>query len=204
MMSFAPLACPKSSARVLREKAASDDLSRKVPWPRDRDWRDDGHVELEILALPPEQELRDAVDLVVVRPLGKARSSDRNSAEPGRILGKMHVARLDLRRFGRPFVRACRHRGERRSAAAFPRRRMPEVLKEVHAGARVLNEHAVAGVLLGKRNHLAPQLGIFEPTAENVEQVNVVSIGPPGRADRVVVRSPVCIATSQLCTILVG
>jgi hypothetical protein len=47
----------------LREKAASEiDLSRdKGPWPRDGDWRDNGHVELEILALPPEQKLVDAV-----------------------------------------------------------------------------------------------------------------------------------------------
>ena len=65
---------------------------------------------------------------------------------------------------------------------------MPEILKEVHAGACVLNQHAAASVLPGKRDHLAPQLGVFEQAAENVEQVNVVLIGPPGGADRVIVR----------------
>ena len=60
---------------------------------------------------------------------------------------------------------------------------MPEILKEVHAGTSVLDKHALAGVLLGQRNHLAPQLGIFEPATGNVEQVNVVLVGAPGGAD---------------------
>jgi len=60
---------------------------------------------------------------------------------------------------------------------------MPEVLKEVHAGTRVLNQHPAASVLLGKHDHLAPQLGIFEATTESVEQVNVIPVGAPGGAD---------------------
>jgi hypothetical protein len=31
-------------------------------------------------------------------------------------------------------------------------------------------------VLTGKRNHLTPQLGIFEPATKNVEQVKVVPV----------------------------
>jgi len=60
---------------------------------------------------------------------------------------------------------------------------MPEVLKKVHAGTCVLNQHPAASVLLGERDHFAPQLGVFEPATKNVEQVDVVSIGAPGGAD---------------------
>ena len=59
---------------------------------------------------------------------------------------------------------------------------MSEVLKQVHARTRILDQHPVAGVLVGEPDHLAPQLGIFEPATENVEQVDVVPVSAPSGA----------------------
>ena len=78
----------------------------------------------------------------------------------------MYVARLNLGRLGgHPFELAALGANADRTERSW-RRRMPEVLKEVHAGTCVLNQHAAASVLLGQRDCLAPQLGIFEPATE--------------------------------------
>jgi DNA replication protein DnaC len=73
------LSCTLSHCDVLR--------GNRFPWPREDDWRDDRHVELEILALPPEQKLRDAVDLVVVSAIGEGQKFRKELTEPRRVLG---------------------------------------------------------------------------------------------------------------------
>ena len=72
----------------------------KRPWPREENRRDDGHVEVEILALPPEEELPDAVHLIVVSAVGEGQELRQKFRQPTRVLGHMHVARLNLRRLG--------------------------------------------------------------------------------------------------------
>src|SRR5208283_653905 len=84
---------PKSSTHVTAGAGVSKiDLWNRGPWPRDDDRRDDWDVELEILALPPEQKLRDAVDLVVVSSVGEGQKLRQELTEPRRVLGKMDVA----------------------------------------------------------------------------------------------------------------
>ncbi len=45
----------------------------------------------------PGEELRDAVDLIVVAAVGKLHHLDQKILEPWRALGQVHLARLDLR-----------------------------------------------------------------------------------------------------------
>ena len=53
-----------------------------------------------MFALPPEQELRDAIDLIVVSAVWEGQKLRQELPEPRRVLGKMDVTRLDFRRLG--------------------------------------------------------------------------------------------------------
>jgi hypothetical protein len=89
----------------------------------------------------------------------------------------MLVASLDFRRLGgHPFKLAALGPNADRAQRSW-HLRMPEILKEIHAGTSVLDEHPVAGEPLGERNQLAPQLGIFETPTKNVQKVNIVLAG---------------------------
>ena len=52
------------------------------PWPREEDRRNDGHGEVELLALPPEEELRDAVHLIVVSAVGEGQELRQKFRQP--------------------------------------------------------------------------------------------------------------------------
>jgi hypothetical protein len=98
--------------------------------------RDGWLVELEMFALPPEQELRDAIDLIVVSAVWEGQKLRQELPEPRRVLGKMDVTRLDFRRLGGHAFELAALGANAHRTELSRRGRTSEVLKEIHAGTQ--------------------------------------------------------------------
>ena len=136
-------------------------------------------------AVPPDEELRDTVDLIVVlavreechlppelrHPRSVSRDCDTSAFNPGR---HAHQARGFI-----ILWLPTDHIG-----IALPL----EVLKKLHAGTRLLYDHAHCPVLLGFSNNLPLELRKLQLHPTQGQEPGMMSAHEPGRADRVVIR----------------
>ena len=100
---------------------------------------------------------------------------------------QVDVTRLDLRRLRRHAIDFAAFWLHADRAHHSVRHGGSEILQEVHARPRVFNQDRGRSTNLGESDDLAAQIRIFEPAAEDVEEVHVILVGAPGRADRIVV-----------------
>ena len=68
----------------------------KVPWSAGEVRRDDWNPLLPIELLQPDQKLRDAVDLIVMRTIWKREELPHECRKPGGVLWQIDMAGLDF------------------------------------------------------------------------------------------------------------
>ena len=124
----------------------------------------------EISPSGPIQELRDAVDLVVMSPIWKCEQFKQEGVKPVGFAWEMDVSCFDLGRL--------RHHAIRFAALRFPtdrawhalRQVAPEILQQRHAGTGILDQDGSGTVLRRETGDLAPKVGVLEAGAEHVER----------------------------------
>ncbi len=134
----------------------------------------------------PVEELRDTIDLVVVAAVREGQEFVEERIEPGRFFGQQHFAGFDAGRCRCHAVGLVAPGLDTDGAGQIVRPLALEILDQVEAQARLLDQDGLHGVLSPESDHLAPQVGVFEPAPPGVEEVAVAAINQPGRADRVV------------------
>lgn len=91
-------ACAKAAVATFTQQLRSvlGDIARKVSPLRNDDRRGKHDVGLDTVALPPEEKLRDAIDLIVVTAIGKGEKLGEEFGQPGRVLEEADVTRFEL------------------------------------------------------------------------------------------------------------
>src|SRR5271166_219195 len=130
--------------------------------------------------LEPVEHLGGRVDLVVVLTLWENRQLVDVLGEPRGLLGQMDKAVLDhrgLRMHAHDLVRLRLIAGD--GMQAF----LDQLLDQLGAGSFVLDQHHTRREGLALLAHRALQLGRFHAPAQDIEQIEVLALDPPGRAD---------------------
>ena len=96
------------------------------------------------VVLQPSQELRNAIDMIIVTTVGKWQKLVEELAEPRRAVRQVDVTGLNLRRPGRHSVNFAAFRFDADRTRHSLRRGGSEVLQKVHAGTRILDQDDAA------------------------------------------------------------
>lgn len=130
------------------------------------------------------KRLGGAVDLVVEASLREHGELMEIVVKPGSVVGDEDPAGLDHRCLGghaHDLVTLDLHGIDVREAFE------PQLLGELDAGRCILDENGAGDKLLGQEAHLAFELRVFEPRAEDMQEEEVsVLCDTPGGADTVI------------------
>lgn len=116
------------------------------------------------MVLQPSQELRNAIDLIIVTTVGKWQKLVEELAEPRRAVRQVDVTGLNLRRLGRHSVNFAAFWFDADRARHCLRHGGSEVLQRVYAGSRILDHDSGRAMLRRQADDPAPQVRKFEAT----------------------------------------
>ncbi len=71
-------------------------LTPENPWVAKNVGRNQRHVIADAITLPPREELRDAVDLIVVSPVGEGEQFGEKVIQPRSICTEVHMPGFDF------------------------------------------------------------------------------------------------------------
>jgi hypothetical protein len=129
---------------------------------------DTGLVVDEFSDRRPQQELRDAVDLIDVFTMWKGNQLEQETVEPIGFPRQVDVSRFDFGRLchhavGIAAVRILADRGGMPGGGSW------RVLQERHARSRVFDHDRSGAVPRSQARELAPQIGVLQARTEDIE-----------------------------------
>ena len=123
----------------------------------------------------PFQKLGDAVDLVVMLPIGKCEQLKQKAIKPIGISRQMHLAGLDLRSLGLHALLLAAFGLDPDGARHAWRQVFPQILQQSKARAFFLNKDDRVPVPLRQAGDLTAQFGVGETSTKYVDQIEIGS-----------------------------
>ena len=135
----------------------------------------------------PLEELRDAIDLVVVPSTREGEQLVEEGGEPRRLFRQQHVTGFEARRlrFHAHPLAAFRHDADRPWKPVC--RIVPQILDQLQPRPGPLDQDGPCLVSECEVNDLASERGELDPGAPDIEEIELLLLDGPGGADRPVI-----------------